>query len=348
MHDAIKLACSLYLVKQATPRWAKMLAGLSDAARARLATYLPAGKTRIIGKEFDRGAEGAIFPSFTGGGVGETVTKVFYDRPALMAIGPVPELGRITGGSAGIKKTLGNVDVATRAELMKNHPKIFPEIYSTNPRGYTMEVLEPIFGGHPGTQRADFLNKIRWEKRKLKYAQQNIRDLADAMLHVQRSGNSAQTSMARKVLQDAANRKKEEVLQLREAINNLFRDRHAYSSDRLIDSSIFGTLNRELRGRNAQPTRNPLFSDKMQPVFEFKGKNYGVADAGLRRSGLDFWHNVMQRPGGGAVISDPVLFSLKDIKSFKPATGAFKRTTSAPVSAVTPILPTNIPGWTSL
>jgi len=127
-------------IKLASPRWAKLFESLSDTAKSRIIKSLPSTVTKSISRTpLGGGAEGAVFKTLTGK-EGPTATKVFFDSPMLKG----DTTGLISGGARNLKPTLGGMMPSERAEVLSKFPEIFPKIHATNPRGYTMEMLEDI------------------------------------------------------------------------------------------------------------------------------------------------------------------------------------------------------------
>ena len=110
-----------YLEKLGRVAWADHAEGMSPENQQRLADSLPANKTRMTGP-LGRGAEGTAVKSFTGGGVGPSVTKRFFHS---------------NSGSG----TPGNI--ADKIDLFKQYPQLFPKIHHQTPGGYAMERLTP-------------------------------------------------------------------------------------------------------------------------------------------------------------------------------------------------------------
>ena len=110
-----------YLEKLGRVAWADRVEGMSPENQQRLADSLPADKTRMTGP-LGRGAEGTAVKSFTGGGVGPSVTKRFFHS---------------NSGSG----TPGNI--ADKIDLFKQYPQLFPKIHHQTPGGYAMERLTP-------------------------------------------------------------------------------------------------------------------------------------------------------------------------------------------------------------
>ena len=112
-----------YLEKLGRVAWADRVEGMSPENQQRLADSLPENKTRMTGP-LGRGAEGTAVKSFTGGGVGPTVTKRFFN----------------TQSGSG---TPGNI--ADKIDLFDRYPQLFPKIHHgiKGGAGYSMERLNP-------------------------------------------------------------------------------------------------------------------------------------------------------------------------------------------------------------
>jgi len=131
------------------------------------------------------GAESVVLPSITGG-VGNTATKVFYDKPATV------RKPSITRGTGGVKKMLGGVTVQDKADFMKNFPNISPAVYNNSARHLTVEHLTPIY--RPTVPKG-FAQQLPKE------VMQETHDLMDATIAASKGLRHSQ-SKAVKALQD--------------------------------------------------------------------------------------------------------------------------------------------------
>jgi len=125
------------LIKAASPKWLRVVEQLSRGNQHRLANVIPAGKVRLTSKNpLGVGAEGAVFPSFTGG-VGPTATKTFFKSPLSSEFTSPNVLG-----PGKVTSMLSDVDIPTRVNIMKSNPDIFPKVFAQHPTGYTVERLQ--------------------------------------------------------------------------------------------------------------------------------------------------------------------------------------------------------------
>ena len=77
MNNIDKLNLSLGLIKQASPRWARLLKSLSPESLDKLKNYFPADYARQVGKNpLGQGHEGIVYPAFVGQ-KGEAIVKYF-------------------------------------------------------------------------------------------------------------------------------------------------------------------------------------------------------------------------------------------------------------------------------
>ena len=109
-----------YLDKLASVAFASRVETMSPESQQRIADSLPAGYTRSTGKILGRGAEGVANQSFTGGGVGPSVTKRFFHNQS---------------GSGTTQ------NITDKINLFNQYPEIFPKIHHQVPGGYAMERL---------------------------------------------------------------------------------------------------------------------------------------------------------------------------------------------------------------
>lgn len=121
------------LYKEATPKWAKLLAAGKIKGES-LVDTLPFLKTRKIGKlPLGSGQEGIVHKGFTGG-VGDTAIKTFYDEPITK---------KITG--KGVQRTLGDpISFEERKNIYNQFPGLLPKAYGSHSRGVVLERLESI------------------------------------------------------------------------------------------------------------------------------------------------------------------------------------------------------------
>jgi len=273
------------MIKFASPRWAKMLMGLSGPSKKRLANFLPKDSTRVVGKELGRGVEGRVFPSFTGGGVGDTATKVFNDSPSFLyppGLRPIPspELGKITGGGKGVKKVFGDMSIDDRVKLMKQHPDLFPKVHGRHARGYTMEPLKE-FGSGIGMFPSEARREIKRQVNLVRYQRQNY---SDYLTGVQPKRLQAAETMLRELL----------------------KNRNANSAA----NSSLQRLSSALERRATLPYGNPITSGlerSSPPILPLGNRKVRLNDFGIYgETGDKKLHNIMMTRRGRAVVSDPV------------------------------------------
>jgi hypothetical protein len=152
MNTSEKLFASFVMLKAASPAWVQALRKglLSPPSVKRLAQGLPKETTRQIStKAIGRGAEGKILPSFSGGGVGESVIKLLH-RPNELKVNKINE-------------------------LFSQHPSIFPEVtkvlkggkgyampkYFTNPPTGLGASVKDLMGIGSGSKWRDFLTYLQ-------------------------------------------------------------------------------------------------------------------------------------------------------------------------------------------
>ena len=298
--------------KLASPRWAKMLKRLSPVAQKRLAAALPEGVTRVVGKELGRGVEGRVFPSFTGG-QGHTATKVFNDRPAFLKFpdgdyAPAPWTGKITGGSGGIKKVFGGVPIAERVALMKQHPNLFPKVFGTNPRGFTVERLSPIKETGAANTR-DMAKRWIQDIR----TQQFIVDNFKTRLALNSPRKPSFWDWVRKRPQATPSpglelEYKKHVGDL-EAAKSMMRRYYQHRNVGLASPAHpVHQVDRKLS--QASGTASPISNGGMGAKLDLNGSPIGVRDFGYFPKAQNPLHNIMRTEQGRAVISDPVPFKL--------------------------------------
>lgn len=266
-------------VKGASNAFARAIAaGLLKGPQnlSRLADSLPAGVTRQIGKApLGRGMEGAVYKGFTGGGVGNTAIKTFFDSPRALALRTAflgqtitPGPWAITGGAAGVRSMLGKGSISLRASLMKSLPALFPAIHGGHARGYVTELLKEIPIRPPTPDPRHWLKHLR-----------NIKqDMANVPGYMKERTRGDYLSNKAEMYQFYSTK-------LRES----FKARHRASyPEEMLNQRITDVAG---RGHVSGMTLLP-----------FKGKTLGVGDFIPEAR-----HNVMLNSQGKAVISDPMI-----------------------------------------
>jgi hypothetical protein len=283
-----------FLVKQSTTAWARMLGQgkLSPASVNKLTAAIPAGTTRQIargtpgGAILGRGLEGMVVPSFTGGH-GMSATKLMYQNLDSFRHYPRPPgAGKVTGV---ISETLNNtLPVGARAEVMKQHPSVFPKVFNTvkGPQGdigYTMERLYDIDPAHDGF------------KKMLQLQNANVANTAYA--RVARSPTSSTRGMDNNTLRNLYS----QLYAIRNTRNSILRE----SNPNLKAVRRFAGSLKRMSSTPASAV-NPLASKSLN----FNSPTYGpvsVSDFGFKAmpgNQVNF-HNLMRTNDGRFVISDP-------------------------------------------
>lgn len=117
MNCAQRLQMCSYIIKRASPAWVRAIqsGSLSPSSLKRLANILPSSVTRqLSNKPIGSGTEGKIFPSFSGGGVGNSVIKRLH--------------------------TPNEDKVRKLTSLFSSHKEVFPEVLKVlgGGKGYAM------------------------------------------------------------------------------------------------------------------------------------------------------------------------------------------------------------------
>jgi len=272
------------MIKQARPKWMKMMAGgkLSPAGIQALQRFFPKSVTRQLERtlpksttnpvnrnSFGGGMEGETMPTWTGQ-LGPTALKLFYDSPAL-----TKNLRTFTKGTK-VNYGLGNASLLDRFVLMSRGgaDSPFAKIHQLHPRGWVMERLR------------DLPDEFGREAQRLPAA---IR-----MLRSARSENWDQKDVlaATAYVQDAFRRRH----QLRPPeIKDLQRRLRPFMAP--TDRRRYLSIDRELSDAGLADIRLPLGK-----------RNYRATDVGL--PSFNKPKNMMLNSEGRIVLSDPLFNSI--------------------------------------
>jgi len=299
------------LVKEASPRWAKMMAQgkLSPQSILRLKDGLSGGTRQIGNRALGSGAEGKMMPSFTPG-IGDTSTKVFYDLPHVsdkfgkMMTGPrgrqermIPK--RITGGDTGILDMLGGGNIDDRVAIMRHYPDFFPKIFGQHARGFHTERLKdiPRIGSSLGQFTDDTANlakDLTHYKNLLAPYTTPRRTMVDRLFR--RPGKAPGVPENWRSAQDHVKNLEVELATRQKMKMDYLRGRH--DSDKLLNAMERRTMHQT--GHVGQDSYG-------QPIYRLRLPN------GQLREVRDFNianhqpRNIMQTQQGRAVVSDPVI-----------------------------------------
>lgn len=152
MHKRSSLIAFTYallgLEKSASAAWALRFARLSPAARARLGQSLRPQTRSTMGKALGEGREKVWFPSATirDGKAMDSATSVHFDRPTgTLSDGGTRTLkfGELVTRK-GPGETIGGASIPEAAGLMRSRPDLFPPVWGTHARGWTVPRLRPV------------------------------------------------------------------------------------------------------------------------------------------------------------------------------------------------------------
>jgi len=250
-------------IKKANTAYARAIGKnlLSATSKQRLANFLPTGVTRQTSRDvIGKGDEGMVLPSFTGGGVGDSVTKVFTNLARYPQLHDPKYIMR-------------------RAQVMRARPDIFPHVWSVSPRSITMEPLQeldPSAGGklwHNIRHRAELKSQLE-SKRHALASYSHLKKIPKILRPFQSKQFAA--------------------LKAKEDAYKHLRDMYWQSGKEIRQSPVYPILQFSHGGI---PKKEP---------YAFMGDVMGdaVTDFSVHPGGV---HNIMKRPNGSAVISDPMV-----------------------------------------
>lgn len=321
MNSTEQLRTAFGMLKEAKPKWVKMLSSISPRSTAELTNFLPSTAARQVGrKAIGRGQEGAIFPAFVGQ-KGHAVVKNLTN-PVIHK--------RFDAEAKRYNIPAKYLTYQQRADFMRaNADNGFMSVYKSHPKGYFAERLRPLNNSswQPSHRTEDYMratHKLEANKRLVSIYQSKIdksnflvRSVANLLKNYIPSPYSravksmtATSDKIKTMLQRDPRTRSVVDTDMSEAtaraalMNKLF-GLGGVGKPNAISPQALISENGRVPRRIKQLDVSPSYALSRLPGRTFDGKPLHMGD-------VDFndMHNIMARADGSYVVSDPLLATM--------------------------------------